>query len=83
MPADDLGGGRDPVEARHRNVADDHVRRQPLNGAEEGVTVLHLRDHVELRLEQAAQQFCGFEVIVGKQQAWLRHRVSVWNALSL
>ena len=46
-------------------------------------TVLYLRDHVELRLEQAAQQCCGFEVIVGEQQAWLRHRVSVWNALSL
>ena len=50
---------------------------------EEGVTVLYLRDHVELRLEEVAQQCCDFVVIVGKQQAWLRHRAFVWNALSL
>ena len=58
--AQDRGGGRDPVEARHRDVADDHVRRQLLGGADQRETVLHLRDDVELRLQQTAQQFRGF-----------------------
>ena len=41
------------------------------------------RDHVELRLEQAAQQFRGFRVIVGEQQAWVRHGLFGLNGLSL
>ena len=41
--AKDGGRGRDPVEARHRDVADDHVGRQSLGGADERETVLHLR----------------------------------------
>ena len=73
VPAEDRGGGRDPVEARHRDVADDHVRRQPLGGVDQREAVLHLRDHVELRLQQTAQQFRGFRVVVGEQQAWVRH----------
>ena len=81
--AQDRGRGRDPVEARHRDVADNHVRRQPLGGADERETVPHLRDHVELRLEQTAQQFRGFRVIVGEQQTWVSHGLSVWNGLSL
>ena len=40
VPAQDRGGGRDPVEARHRDVADNHVRRHPLGGADERETVL-------------------------------------------
>ena len=34
--AKDRGRGRDPVETRHRDVADDHVRRQALGGADHG-----------------------------------------------
>ena len=62
-----------PSRPRHRDVADDHVRRQSLGGADQRETVLHLPDHVELGLEQTAQQFRGVSVIVGEQQAWLRH----------
>ena len=50
--AQDRGGRRDAVEAGHRDVADDHVRRQALGGADQREAVLHLRDHVELRLQQ-------------------------------
>ena len=44
--------GRDPVQTRHRDVADDHVRRQPLGGADQRAAVTHVGDDVEFLLQQ-------------------------------
>ena len=76
--AKDFRCSRDSVEPWHRDVADDHVRFQPLGGGDESDTVLHLRNDVELRPQYFAQQFGGFHVVFGKQQAWVMH--GVWNA---
>ena len=67
----DLAGGGDPIQARHRNIRHDDVRRQPLGGVDERDAVLHQRDDVELLLEQATQEISRVFVIVGEQQRWM------------
>ena len=69
----DRAGGRDAVEARHRDVADNHVRRQPLRGRDQREAVLHLPDHVELLLKETAEQCGGFRVIVGEEESEASH----------
>ena len=76
--AKDFRCSLDSVEPWHRDVADDHVRCQPDGSGDKSDTVLHPRDHVELRLQYFAQQFGGFHVVFGKQQAWVMD--GVWNA---
>ena len=39
-------------------------------------TVGDLSDHVEFRFQETAQEFRGFPMIVGKEQARQRHRTS-------
>ena len=69
VPTQDRGRCGDPVEPRHRDIADDDVWRQALGGADQRVAVLHVADHLELRLQQRPQQFGGGEMIVGEQQS--------------
>jgi len=79
--AKDLGGCRNPVEARHRDITDDDVRRQLPGNGHKGDAVVHLRDQVELRPQQFAEQFRSFGVVFGKQQSRVMHGVE--NVLSL
>jgi hypothetical protein len=58
-PAEDQRGCGDPVETRHRDVADDDIGRQLLGGEHQRQTVVHLSDHFELRLEQPGQECRG------------------------
>jgi hypothetical protein len=58
-PLEDLRGCGDPLETRHRDVADDHIGRQLLGGEHQRQTVVHLSDHFELRLEQPGQECRG------------------------
>ncbi len=64
----DRGGGGNPVHVRHRDVADDHVRRQPLRVLDQRPAVGDVRHHVELGLQQSAQLFSGLEMVVGQEQ---------------
>ena len=68
--------GRDPVDARHRDVRDNDVRRQSPGGGNERLTIGHVRDDVEFRLQERTQQVPGPWVIVGQKEAWETHKLS-------
>ena len=71
--AADQHGGLDAVHPGHRDVGDNHVRREPLRRVHESVTVLHRSNDVELRSEQLAQPFRSVRVVFGQQHSWAVH----------
>ena len=80
---EDRGGGRNPIQPRHGDVADDHVGQQARGGADELEAAFDVSDYVELRLEETAQERCRFLVVVGEYQGLVGHLAVLVNGLSL
>ena len=56
-----------PVEFRHRNVSDDHIRLQFPGSFDQGFTVPHTPDHIEGWLQETLNQLQKGAVVIGQE----------------
>src|SRR5258708_19920293 len=56
-----------PVEFRHRNVSDDHIRLQFPGSFDQGFTVPHTPDDIEGWLQETLNQLQKGAVVIGQE----------------
>ena len=80
VPAEDHLGGGDPVDIRHPDVGDDHIRHEAVMGVDKRASIANASDHIEFRFEQRTPRLQCPRVVVSEQNCSL-HRVMVTAAV--